>query len=96
MGWNEAAPRSADLSMTPAQRAEIIRLRENHDGASPGEYSGDHLPPWTKYDAMKEIDKLRAKLDASKTKKTYTDKCPFCGKMKPCGCRLSLLSASRR
>lgn len=79
--------------MSPAQRLEITRLREVHDGATLGAYTGDALPPWDRGTASREIDKLRAKIEQRKKSQNVPYKCPFCGKDCNRDCPLQRLAA---
>jgi hypothetical protein len=85
MGWKDSHPVHQDMSS--AQRMMILRLRERFDRVTPGSYSSDVLPPWSKHDAIREINKLQDKIANRDAKKTqvYAGKCPFCSSLvRPC------------
>ena len=85
MGWDSVA--AAKIGMTTEQRNLIIMLREKLDGVSQGRYADDTLPQWTKFEAMREIDKLQAKMLDHQKKHglPFKTKCPFCSSTsRPC------------
>lgn len=87
MGWDNVAPKVIESQMSHQQEMEIIRLREQHDCVAPGTYAGDAVAKMDKFQASREIDRLRARIEG-KPRRVET-KCCFCMQQKPCGCRLS-------